>query len=120
LPEERTNALADSGLYARIVNDVRDVALTSGEVAEITGVRTRQVQHWLSGSHRPQGQSKERLLELHYVIEQLKEVYSPDGVDVWVHGRNRELGGRRPIDLLREGDFETVLYAVERLKSGAM
>jgi hypothetical protein len=119
VPTDRSHELAQSGLYARIVNDVREVALTVEEVGEITHVRPRQVHHWLAGSHRPQGDSKERLLELHYIVDQLRDVYTPEGVDIWLHGRNRKLQSRRPIDLLREGDFETVLYAVEQLKAGA-
>lgn len=115
-----SQALAESGLYARLVGDLRDAVLTNAELAEITGVKTRQVQHWVSGAHRPQGEAKDRLLELHYVIERLREIYTPEGVDIWIHGRNRELGGRKPIDLLIGGEFERVLAAVERLASGAM
>jgi hypothetical protein len=120
VPTDRSRGLTGSALYARIVEDVRLVALTTAEVAEITGVRARQVQHWLAGSHKPQGDSKERLLELHYIVDQLRDVYTPEGADIWLHARNRDLGGRRPVDLLREGDFETVLYEVEQLTSGAM
>jgi len=116
----RSQALAESGLYARLVDDLRDAVLTNAEVAEITGVQTRQVQHWASGAHRPQGQSKDKLLELHYIIERLREIYTPEGTDIWIHGRNRSLGGRKPIDLLRAGEFETILASVERLASGAM
>lgn len=36
------------------------------------------------------------------------------------HGRNRDLGGKKPIDLLAAGQFERVLAAVERLSAGAM
>lgn len=119
MADEKQSGLAETGLYARIVSDVRDTALTTAEVAEITGVRPRQVQHWLAGSHRPQGDSKERLLELHYIVDQLRDVYTSEGVDIWIHGRNRNIQGRRPIDLLVDGEFETVLYVVEQLKSGA-
>lgn len=116
----RSQALADSGLYARLVDDLRDGVFTNAELAEITGVKTRQVQHWASGAHRPQGDAKERLLEIHYIVERLLEVYKPEGADIWIHGRNRGLGGEKPIDLLRAGAFERVLAAVERLASGAM
>jgi len=50
----------------------------------------------------------------------LEEVYTPEGIDIWLHGRNRSLGGQRPIDLLRENDFDTVLDAIDRLRTGAM
>lgn len=116
----RSQALAESGLYARLVDDLREAVLTNAELAEVTGVKTRQVQHWASGAHRPQGEAKDRLLELHYIVERLREIYTPEGTDIWVHGRNRGLEGRKPIDLLRAGEFERVLAAVERLASGAM
>lgn len=116
----RSQALAESGLYARLVDDLREGVLTNAELAEITGVKTRQVQHWASGTHRPQGDAKDRLLELHYIVERLLEVYKPEGADIWLHGRNRDLGSDKPIDLLRAGSFERVLAAVERLASGAM
>jgi hypothetical protein len=112
--------LAESGLYSRLVEDLREGVLTSSELADITGVKVRQVQHWVSGAHRPQGEAKDRLLELHYIVERLREVYTAEGADIWIHGRNKGLGGQKPIDLLAEGQFEVVLAAVERLSSGAM
>lgn len=115
-----SQALAEAGLYARLVDDLRATALTNAEVATITGVKVRQVQHWASGAHRPQGDAKDRLLELHYIVERLRDVYKPEGVDIWIHARNRDLGGEKPIDLLGSGRFEEVLAAVERLASGAM
>jgi hypothetical protein len=57
---------------------------------------------------------------LDYVIELLSEVYDEEGVQIWLHGRNRTLGARRPLDVLIDGDFPAVLAAVERLTSGAM
>lgn len=112
--------LMESGYYRRIVQDLRETALTTDELATIAHVKERQIYHWSAGTHKPAGAARDRLLETAYVIEQLKDVYAPEGVDIWVHGRNRDLGGQRPIDLLRSGEFAQVLNAVERLKTGAM
>jgi hypothetical protein len=106
--------------YRRIVSDIRSGGLTAAELATIVGVRERQVQHWSSGGHKPQGGARDRLLEVAYVVDQLKQVYLPEGVEIWLHGRNREVAGQRPIDLLRAGNFQPVLEAIERLKVGAM
>jgi len=57
---------------------------------------------------------------LAYIVERLGDVYRPEGIDIWIHGRNRDLGGQRPIDLLRRGDFAAVLNAVAGLEAGAM
>jgi uncharacterized protein (DUF2384 family) len=115
-----TEQLAESGLYAKLVGDLREGVLTNAELAEITGVKTRQVQHWASGAHRPVGDAKDRLLELHYVVDRLRDIYTAEGADIWLHGRNRTLGSEKPIDLLTAGKFKDVLGAVERLASGAM
>lgn len=115
-----TGSLMESGYYSRIVEELRETALTAAEVARITGVKERQVQHWVAGTHRPTGAKRDRLLELAYIVERLRDIYRPEGVDIWIHGRNRDLGGERPIDLLQSGDFATVLNAIERLETGAM
>lgn len=115
-----TEALGRSGLYAKLVVDLREGVLTNAELAEITGVRARQVQHWASGAHRPVGEAKDRLLELQYIVDQLRDVYTAEGIDIWLHGRNQALDSEKPIDLLVAGRFKEVLGAVERLASGAM
>jgi transcriptional regulator with XRE-family HTH domain len=112
--------LTDSGMYARIVEDLRDRALTTQELAGVVGVNARQVSNWASGQNIPKGVRRDRLLEVDYIIKLLREVYTREGVDIWLHGRKRSLGGQRPIDLMREGRFQTVLQAVERLRTGAM
>lgn len=108
---------AGSLLYRHIVADARR-ALSLVEIGRTTGVGERAVQNWASGSSRPEGQSRERLLELKYVIEQLSDVYTDEGIEIWLHARQRALDGRRPLDLLQQGQFETVLTAVEHLAGG--
>lgn len=114
-------AAATSGTsYPWLVDEVRRFGLTTSEIAEITGVKERQVQHWAAGTSKPQGDTRDRLVDIHYVVQQLKEVYKPEGIEIWLHARNRGLAGRRPIELLIEGEFESVINAVERLTTGAM
>jgi hypothetical protein len=115
-----TEQLAESGLYAKLVADLREGVLTNAELAEITGVKARQVQHWASGAHRPVGEAKDRLLELHYIVDRLRDIYTAEGADIWLHGRNRTLRSEKPINLLTAGKFKEVLGAVERLASGVM
>lgn len=107
-------------VYARIVDDLRQSAVTTEELASITGVHARQVQNWAAGRNKPQGTNRDHLLEVHYLVSRLSDVYQPEGVEIWLHGRNRDLGGQRPIELLQAGEFERVLSAVERLADGTM
>lgn len=106
-----------SPLYRHVVADARR-ALSLVEIGQITGVGDRAVQNWARGTSRPEGVSRERLLELKYVIEQLTDVYTDEGVEIWLHARQRALGGQRPLDLLREGRFEEILIEAERLAGG--
>lgn len=107
-------------LYARIVEEVRDGGLSSGDVARVVGVAERQVRNWTSGGNTPSGRNRDRLLELHYVTRLLRDIYTREGAEIWLHGRKRSLDGRRPIDLLIEGSYDEVLDAIERLNAGAM
>lgn len=113
-------AASETGLYARIVEDIRDAVLTTAEVAEVAGVDERQVYNWAAGTSRPRGEKRDRLLEIHYIVQALRDVYTREGTDIWIHARNRTLSGQRPIDLLVSGEFQPVLLAVERLRTGAM
>jgi uncharacterized protein (DUF2384 family) len=106
-------------LYARIVEEIRDSGLSTADNARIVGVAERQVRNWTSGGHTPRGRNRDRLLELHYVTQALRDVYTREGAEIWLHGRKRSLAGRRPIDMLADGSYEEVLDAVERLHAGA-
>lgn len=107
-------------LYARVVDDVREGGLTVNELAGLVGVAERQVRNWSSGDNTPSGRNRDRLLQLHYVAQRLRDIYTREGAEIWLHGRKRSLGGRRPVDLLADGEYDDVLAAIERLHAGAM
>jgi uncharacterized protein (DUF2384 family) len=107
-------------VYARIVEQVRDGGLSASEVAKIVGVAERQVRNWISGANAPGSRNRDRLLELQYVTAELRDVYTREGAEIWLHGRKRSLDGRRPIDMLAEGAFDEVLDAIEAMNAGAM
>jgi DNA-binding transcriptional regulator YiaG len=113
-------SLTETGMYAQIVSQLREQALTTQELADVIGVNSRQVSNWASGHNVPRGERRERLLEIDYIVKQLRGIYTREGTEIWLHGRKRSLGHQRPIDLMREGRFQTVLNAIERLNAGAM
>lgn len=53
------------------------------------------------------------------IRELLSEVYLPAGVDIWLAGRNRNLGDRAANDLIAADEGELVLSEVQRLVGGA-
>lgn len=104
-------------VYSRIVTGLRETVSTE-ELAEVIGVHSRQVQNWAAGRNKPQGGNRDQLLGVHYLVQRLRDVYQPEGVEIWLHARNREFDGQRPLDLLTAGEYERVLAAVERLFDG--
>lgn len=53
------------------------------------------------------------------MLEQLYEVYKPEGVGLWLKGRKRSLGGRSPIQAIRDGDVDKVAAQIDQLVTGA-
>jgi hypothetical protein len=115
--EHETVATQGGEVYARIVSGLREVVGTD-DLARVIGIHSRQVQNWAAGRNRPQGENRDQLLGVHYLVQRLRDVYQPEGVEIWLHARNREFGGQPPLDLLVAGEYERVLAAVERLADG--
>lgn len=55
----------------------------------------------------------------HQAREQLAELYTPEGVDIWLTTPHQWLDGQRAIDLIRNGDGDRVLAVIDRLTGGA-
>lgn len=104
--------------------DVRDIArelkrygLTQPEIGMAAGASERSVRNWMrSSAIRPS--SEERLRELRDIVILLRETLTPRGVGQWLRARNRMLQGRRPLDLLVEGNAQAVRGAAESYVEG--
>ena len=104
--------------YPALVDEIRTAGITTAEIARVTGVQLRQVQHWASGTSRPREETRDRLVDVHYLVRQLSQVYKPEGIEIWIHSRNPILDGQRPIDLLQAGEFGPVVDLVDSLTAG--
>lgn len=109
---------AASVTYMRVVERVTSSGITQSELAKAVGTGARSVQNWASGQNAPRGQSAKRLLDLHSIVDFLSDSYTPEGVDIWLHSRNRNLDMRRPIDLLIDGNLEQVLDEAKWVAGG--
>jgi hypothetical protein len=119
-PTTGATSASDNNLtYLRIVEQVTGSGITQEELGSAVGASLRSVQNWASGTAAPRGTSRERLLDVKYIVEELRAAYTDEGIEIWLHARNRNLGGQRPIDLLAEGDVDTVVEEAQRV-SGAM
>lgn len=113
--DRRKRALSDAppteqGLtYLRVVKEVTSSGITQAELGRAVGASERTVQNWAAGTNPPSARKAARLLDILSVIDLLQDSYTPEGIEIWLRSRNRNLDMQRPIDLLVEGRFDEVL-----------
>ena len=109
---------AGSVTYMRVVNEVTNAGISQSELAQAVGSATRTVQNWATGHNTPRGGAVKRLLDVRMVVQLLSDSYTDEGIDIWLHSRNRNLEMRRPIDLLTEGQIDRVLDEAKWVAGG--
>jgi transcriptional regulator with XRE-family HTH domain len=102
----------------RVVDEVTRAGITQAELAKAVGAGPRAVQNWASGQNTPRGDTVKRLLDVRTIIELLSDSYSDEGIDIWLHARNRNLDMRRPIDLIIDGEVDTVIDEAKWVAGG--
>ncbi len=58
------------------------------------------------------------LTDVRTIIELLSDSYTDEGIDIWLRARNRNLNMRRPIDLIVEGQIDTVIDEAKWVAGG--
>ncbi len=107
-----------SATYLRIVEEVTAAGFTQAELGKAVGASSRTVQNWAGGHTVPTGVKMRRLLDLQYIVTELRTAYTDEGIRIWLNARNRNLGRQRPIDLLTSGESDRVLREAERVGGG--
>ena len=92
--------------------------LSREDVARIVGASVRTVARWASGTNTPKGASRDRLLQLAAVAQQLSKTMSPDAASAWLHEPNPLLSNQRPIDLVTQGRYGEVLDLIDSIADG--
>lgn len=113
-PDRSTQGLT----YLRVVEEVTSSGITQAELGKTVGASVRTVQNWASGINPPSGARAAKLLDIRSVIDQLKDSYTDEGIEIWLRSRNRNLDMRRPIDLLVEGRIDEVLDQARWVSGG--
>ncbi len=102
-----------------VVRHLRDdYGLTQAAIAKATGTSARSVRNWEANS-AVRARNDDRLRDLREIALILSETLTPRGVGQWLRARNRLLNGRRPIDVLAEGDVKAVRDAAKAYVEGA-
>jgi uncharacterized protein (DUF2384 family) len=105
-----------SGAIPRYIDALNEVgALTGTDIANIADVSKATVSRWKAGTVKPQPDTQLVLSDLHYIVQRLREYYSPDEIRTWLYARHPQLDGARAIDLISQHRSEDVLRVLDRL-----
>lgn len=86
-------------------------------LAELLGVSPAQVTRWRRGQGIDEvNAARVDLLEL--VMASLLRLYPAAAAEMWLLGANPNLGGRRPLDLVRRGRAHELLDAIANERAG--
>lgn len=100
-----------------VVRALEQVGFTQRTLAWVTGASERSVRNWRTTSAIRPG-FDERLRDVREIALDLEDSLTPRGIVQWFSVRNRLLGGRRPVDALREGDVDSVHKAAHSYVEG--
>lgn len=91
----------------------------SREIAELLDTTPQTVSRWRQGRVDPQPAKLHQLLALEWLSTQLAEFYDPDNARLWLYSPHKLLAGRRPAELIAQGDIDAVLALIDQLRDGA-
>lgn len=97
------------------------LGLTLEEVGAMLSASSRSVMRWRDRETMPQRESRDRLETLAELRSALEQTFkdAPEQMPGWLLKRPKRLGGRTPLQAIREGDFQAVLQILYAHLSGA-
>jgi hypothetical protein len=96
-----------------------DGGLQGRDITNIVSVSPATVSRWSSGKASPDLRTQTVIAELRYVVDRLRDFYTPEETRLWLHTAHSMHGGQRAIDLINAGRTEEVLAVIESLDAGA-
>ncbi len=106
--------------HASLAHEIARVSelgnLTASHLADATGGDPSSARRWLRGTRAPSGDHAVRALELTSLVERLAQVMEPGYIPVWLIKPIQRLDGRRPVDVIRSGDYRSVSRVVASIE----
>ena len=93
-----------------------EAGLSTGEIARATGAAKSTVRGWIGFRSEPTGDRAVRIAELVALIERLEEVVDHDYIRIWLNKPIKALDEQKPLDLIREGEYQRVAKAVAAIR----
>jgi putative toxin-antitoxin system antitoxin component (TIGR02293 family) len=113
------SAVRAGSLAVRRLGEVmEETAIDASGIARILDKDPKTVQRWLRHGREPQWEVRETLLVLNVVLERLAEVIEPSFAEDWLFTPVPALDYRRPVELIRDGDYLRVLNLIDSIGEG--
>lgn len=110
----------ETDAFSRMISTLTSAGLTQAQIGEIVGASLRTVSGWAAGTGAPVGRRVQLLLDLKFLVDELRGTYNDQGIHLWLNARNRNLDRQRPLDLLLKDQYEEVLEEAVRAGGGGM
>jgi uncharacterized protein (DUF2384 family) len=102
-----------------MVQDILQTNLVdSVDIAHVLDTTARSVTRWQQGEVSPRRDAVDRLLELKAVLDLASAVMRPESAKLWLRSPVPALDYERPLDLVRRGQFRTVIASLTALAEG--
>lgn len=105
-------------LASRLEQASEQAELDQGDLARVLDANPRTVARWIHGQASPRPDSRERVLEVLAVLDQLSGILRAQAAHDWLFSPNRMLDHYKPVDLLRDGEYRQVLGAIDAMAEG--
>ena len=89
------------------------------ELADVLGVHRTRLAAWKQGSEVPRPENAHLLAHLAVVVRELEQFLDPEVIADWLLGEQHALGGRTPVQALRDGRLAEVLQLANATEHGA-
>ena len=109
-----------SALVNKLTSIADSTRLTHDDIGQIVDASGRSVGRWSRGVTEPQRLSRQRLLELAYVANELEAVLDSEYSNLWILSPNRLLNGDTPAERIHNGEFKSVVAVIEALADGVV
>jgi uncharacterized protein (DUF2384 family) len=90
--------------------------LTATHVADATGADVSSARRWIHGIRTPAGGHATRILQLAALVDRLAQVMDPAYIPVWLIKPVARLDDRRPVDVIRDGNYPSLSQLVASLE----
>ena len=108
-----------SAVALRLDSIKERAGVRSREIAEMLDTTPQTVSRWQQGRVDPHPAKLHQLLALEWLATQLAEFYEPDDARLWLYSPHKLLAGKRPAELIADGDTDSVLALIDQLRDGA-